>query len=65
MEILTAVLILTALGFFAGVLLAYFSKIFYVKEDPRIAEIEEILPNANCGACGYAGCHDFAKARVL
>lgn len=37
---------------------------FKVIEDPRIDEIEEILPAANCGGCGYAGCRAFAEALV-
>jgi RnfABCDGE-type electron transport complex B subunit len=35
-----------------------------VYEDPRIAEVNEVLPAANCGGCGFAGCADFAKAVV-
>ena len=35
-----------------------------VEEDPRIALVNEALPAANCGGCGFAGCADFAKAVV-
>jgi RnfABCDGE-type electron transport complex B subunit len=35
-----------------------------VFEDPRIAQVQEVLPSANCGGCGYAGCADFARAVV-
>jgi electron transport complex protein RnfB len=35
-----------------------------VDEDPRIGEVNEALPAANCGGCGFAGCADFAKAVV-
>jgi RnfABCDGE-type electron transport complex B subunit len=35
-----------------------------VHEDPRIDEVEEALPSANCGGCGYAGCRAFAEACV-
>ena len=35
-----------------------------VVEDPRIIQIEDVLPAANCGGCGYAGCADFARAVV-
>ena len=45
----------------AGILYAVARK-FHVDEDPRIAEVEACLPGANCGGCGYNGCHDFAKA---
>jgi len=36
----------------------------HVDEDPRIGQVEEVLPAANCGGCGFAGCADFAKAVV-
>lgn len=52
--------VLGVAGFAAGLILYFVSKKFNVKEDPRIGEIEEILPGANCGACGRKGCHDFA-----
>ncbi|MBN2723612.1 MAG: RnfABCDGE type electron transport complex subunit B [Deltaproteobacteria bacterium] len=61
-EILTAILVLTGVGLAAGLLLSYFSRVFYVEEDPRIDLVEEALPGANCGACGMAGCRDYAKA---
>ena len=37
---------------------------FKVVEDPRIDEVEKVMPGANCGGCGYAGCHAFAEAAV-
>lgn len=52
--------VLGVAGFAAGLILYLVAKKFNVKEDPRIGEIEEILPGANCGACGRKGCHDFA-----
>ena len=45
--------------FSAGLSLA--NKKLYVEEDPRIAQVEEILPGANCGGCGYPGCKSFAE----
>lgn len=53
-----------ALGFLfsCGLVLAY--KKLRVYEDPKINQIAEILPQANCGACGYAGCRAFAEAVV-
>ncbi len=48
---------------FAGVL-AVASRVFEVHEDPRIQELEELLPGANCGACGYPGCHGYAEAMI-
>lgn len=41
--------------------LAAASKKFAVETDPRVDEIEEVLPGVNCGACGFAGCRSFAE----
>ena len=63
-DILYAVLLLGGLAVVFAILLVLFSVIFHVEEDPRIAAVEKMLPNYNCGACGYAGCHDLAEALV-
>ncbi len=57
-----ATLFLLLLGLVASVMLAVASKVFYVKEDPRVLEIMDVLPGANCGGCGYAGCAAAAEA---
>lgn len=62
MSILYAIIVLGGIGLLGAVVLYMVSKRFYVKEDPRIALIEELLPGANCGGCGRSGCHDFACA---
>ena len=62
--ILPPVIILGALGLLFGVGLYIASKVFYVKVDPRVEQVSEVLPGANCGACGLAGCSAFAKAIV-
>jgi RnfABCDGE-type electron transport complex B subunit len=51
-------------GLFFGFLIAMANKKFYVWEDPRISEVEELLPNSNCGACGQPGCRAFAEGVV-
>lgn len=61
---LTAALALGGLGLVLGAALALFHRVFYVYEDPRIEQVEELLPGGNCGACGNAGCHAFAEAVV-
>lgn len=61
---LIPVLIFAVLGLAAGILLTAASKIFYVQTDERIERISEALPQANCGACGFAGCSDYANAIV-
>lgn len=53
-------IILGAIGLLAAAILYWVSRRFAVVEDERIAQIEAILPGANCGACGMKGCHDFA-----
>jgi len=59
-----AVLFMLGLGLVCSSLLSAASKIFYVYEDPRIAEVEGFLAAANCGGCGFAGCSAAAGAVV-
>jgi len=59
-----AVLVLMGVGALCGTILSVASKVFYVWEDPRIAEVEGALAGANCGGCGYAGCSAAAVAVV-
>ena len=61
-SVLTAAGILGGMGLILGALLSVISKVFYVKEDPRLGEISDCLPAANCGGCGYAGCAAYAEA---
>ncbi len=62
--ILIAVIILGAVGMIASIVLFAASKKFSVKEDERIGKVAEILPQANCGGCGFPGCSGFAAACV-
>jgi len=62
--IIYAVISLSAIGIAAAVILYFVAQKFKVVEDPRIDEVEEILPSANCGGCGYAGCRAFAENLV-
>jgi Na+-translocating ferredoxin:NAD+ oxidoreductase RNF subunit RnfB len=68
MEALHSILITSAfmggLGVLLAIILAIASKRLYVFEDPRIGEVEELLPHSNCGACGSAGCRNFAELVV-
>ncbi|MFA5087523.1 MAG: RnfABCDGE type electron transport complex subunit B [Candidatus Omnitrophota bacterium] len=59
--ILYSILLLTSIGILSAVVLYFIAKKFKVVEDPRIDEIEKVLPGANCGACGYPGCRNFAE----
>jgi Na+-translocating ferredoxin:NAD+ oxidoreductase RNF subunit RnfB len=55
---------LSSLGVLSAVILYVVAQKFKVFEDPRIDEVQEILPGANCGGCGFAGCRNFAEALV-
>jgi Na+-translocating ferredoxin:NAD+ oxidoreductase RNF subunit RnfB len=48
----------------AAILLYFVSQFFKVEEDPRIDLVQAVLPGANCGGCGFAGCRNFAEACV-
>ena len=64
MTYIVPALILGGCGVLAGVLLTAAAKFFHVETDERIEKIGGVLPQANCGACGYAGCADYADAIV-
>lgn len=56
--------LLASIGLAAALMLTLASKFFYVQEDPKIAAVNEALPGANCGGCGFAGCEGYAQAVV-
>lgn len=62
--ILISLIILGSTGLIAAVLLYVIAQAFKVEEDPRIDEVQEVLPGANCGGCGSAGCRAFAETCV-
>lgn len=62
--IVITILALCAIGVTAAIILFFVAQKFKVYEDPRIDEVEEALPAANCGGCGYPGCRGFAEALV-
>jgi len=64
MTILIAIAALGGLTFLLALMLVLANKKLYVYEDPRIDAVEDMLPHANCGACGYPGCRPFAEALV-
>jgi Na+-translocating ferredoxin:NAD+ oxidoreductase subunit B len=55
---------LSLLGIIAAIVLFLIARRFKVIEDPRIDEIQDLLPAANCGGCGFAGCRNFAEEIV-
>ncbi|MEA1898208.1 MAG: RnfABCDGE type electron transport complex subunit B, partial [Bacteroidota bacterium] len=62
--LLFTIISLSLLGFVAALILYFFAQKFKVYEDPRIDEVEDALPGANCGGCGFPGCRNFAEACV-
>ena len=60
--IVIATVLLTVLGILGAVLLVAASKFLAVSEDETVEQLQAVLPGANCGGCGYAGCSAYAKA---
>jgi len=60
--ILVPVVVLGGIGLIFGAGLGFASKVFAVETDPKVDAIREVLPGANCGACGYPGCDGCAAA---
>jgi NADPH-dependent glutamate synthase beta subunit-like oxidoreductase len=57
-------IVMTAIGLGAASVLAVAARVFHVDVDPRISEVEDALPGANCGGCGFSGCGACAVAMV-
>lgn len=62
MDILIAVAVVAGIGLLIGLILAIASIIMAVPKDEKAEAVLELLPGANCGACGYSGCEGYAKA---
>lgn len=62
--LLTAVATLGVIGAGSAAILYLVGQKFKVEEDPRIQEVQDALPAANCGGCGFPGCASFASACV-
>ena len=62
MTIIIPIIVLLAIGLICALLLTVASIHFGVKEDERAVKIRNCLPGANCGACGFSGCDQYAKA---
>jgi len=62
--ILTAVVSVTSVGIICAAILSIASKFMYVKIDERITLLSNVMPGANCGACGYPGCAGYASALI-
>jgi len=62
--VLTSLVFMGAVGAVFGIALAYAARKFKVVVDPRVEAVRDVLPGANCGACGFAGCQGYAEAVV-
>ena len=62
--IIWTIAIVAILGLLLALVLYFVAERFKVEEDPRIDEVEKVMPGANCGGCGFAGCRAFADAAV-
>lgn len=63
-SIINALWVMAAIGTAAAIILYFVAQKFKVIEDPKIDLVDEALPGANCGGCGYAGCRAFAENLV-
>lgn len=59
---LSIIIIFTVIAILVAVLITSFNKIFAVKEDPIVEKIDKLLPQTQCGQCGYPGCLPYAQA---
>lgn len=62
MVIVSAVAVTGGIGIVCGVLLAAAAKLFTIEVDEKVVKVRNLLPGANCGACGYTGCDEMAAA---
>lgn len=62
--LLYSIITLGAIGSLSAVILYFVAQKFKVIEDPKIDEVSDVLPAANCGGCGFAGCRAFAETLV-
>ncbi len=60
-RIAVAIIVLAGVGAILGLLLAFADKKLKVEVDERLQRVHELLPNINCGSCGYPGCAGFAE----
>lgn len=62
MYVVSAIISLTSLGFFLGLLLAFAARYLKVESNPVVNELEALMPGSQCGQCGFPGCRPAAEA---
>jgi Na+-translocating ferredoxin:NAD+ oxidoreductase RNF subunit RnfB len=62
--IILPVAVVTVIAIFCGIMLTVADKFMAVPVDERVTRVRECLPGANCGACGFAGCDEYAEKLV-
>jgi Na+-translocating ferredoxin:NAD+ oxidoreductase subunit B len=60
--VLSAILVMAAIGLVLGGILGWASIRYRVEDDPLVEKIDAILPQTQCGQCGYPGCKPYAEA---
>ena len=59
---IAAILVMALLGVLLGSILGYSAVRFHVEDDPIVEQIDAILPQTQCGQCGFPGCRPYAEA---
>ncbi len=62
MILVQSILVLGSIGVVAGIILTVAYSYLKVQDAPLVEQLLEVLPGSNCGACGYASCHEYAVA---
>ena len=62
MSLITALIILGVLALIFGIILGFAAVRFHVESDPIVEQIDALLPQTQCGQCGYPGCRPYAEA---
>lgn len=62
MDLIIAIIVLTVLALIFGAILGYAAVRFKVEDDPIVDQINNVLPQTQCGQCGYPGCKPYAEA---
>jgi electron transport complex protein RnfB len=59
---ISAILVMAGIGLALGAILGWASVRYRVEDDPLVEKIDAILPQTQCGQCGFPGCKPYAEA---